>query len=759
MQEKTLISIKSKQLLKQINDDYSVYQLIPGRFNLDSKKTIEEILTSISALRESEIKFENKCFVYEKLNPVYYEVLYKDEKIFFNYVVPEKHEQLLINKIDKVFKRATLKKLDDDYFSAFKDKHYCSFYQKRHFMFSLNCDYREEGLIEGMLSALGSINKEDKVLLQIGILPVNDDWKDDWSKAYKKYRKGEEVEVKRNMFFAIADTIFDYTDKISDVVLESTLNQKVENEKKDDRMNGVGRYSTKGSSFNKITYPGFQVQIKLFCDNSERILYYGKIFDGIFKVLNTQADQELSISKAKINKLNVRKFDFEYNKNIFSSKELSVFMQMPNMRLQMEYKDQLKSIEVIETKIPEELMNGSISIGKTTYKGNEIETYWSKDKNILALPKVIIGPMNAGKSEYTKNFIVNASKNGDSVIVFDYIMNCEMSNKLLAHLDNYIVFDLSEDFKLFALAYPEVQPDENSVWDRLKTANILSRQTEFLINSLSIEPLSPRMSRYLDAACKIVYIYKGAKISDVIEVLTNHEIRRKYIDKALQSCCFGDEDSEIIDMLSLNEYDKNGNLNGTKDIKIDGITDRVNIILKDIYLRVMMKAKIDYTQHFGKWIDEGKVIIIQIPEHTFTNKQIKDTLVTYFMSRIWLSVLRRQKVNRLCHVVFDETSQIPVCASLLSNIITEARKFKVGFYFTIHYLKQFKVLLNSIKSAGVSYMLLAGVEKDNISALEEEIDPYVVEDVLKLKPFHSLNVINYGNQYAKFVSHLPEIIK
>jgi len=73
-------------------------------------------------------------------------------------------------------------------------------------------------------------------------------------------------------------------------------------------------------------------------------------------------------------------------------------------------------------------------------------------------------------------------------------------------------------------------------------------------------------------------------------------------------------------------------------------------------------------------------------------------------------------------------------------------------------MKQFKSLLDAVKSTGVSYMLLAGIEKENLQMLSEEIKPFEIDEILNMKPWHSLNVINYGNQYAKFTTHLPGVI-
>lgn len=741
-------------LITKIESPYVVYNLIPDRF-IESGKQIEEILTTITALRHSPIQIHDKRLKINQFQPIYYEIHYKNNQIYFNYAIPQQYEKILTNKINAIFRTATLKKIDD-YFAVFNNKYYCEYRQQEHFVYSLNTDYRENGFIEALLSMTKNIQDGDELLLQIGIVPCSQEWKTQWQNAYDKIREGKKLSINHSIPLAVMDGLASFVDGTLSIV-DMLLNESTSKNKKEvDLENKLEERRYRRMNTQKVNYDGYQAQIKLFCTSYERSYYYGKLFNSIFNILD--ADQQIRFVKCKPYNDNKRKFDFQINKNIFSTKELSIFMQMPNRRMQIEYRMNMKSIKNRETSLPAILNKGYIPIGVNTYKGEKQTAYFPMDKNVISLPKIVIGSMGSGKSEYTKNFAIHAAKHGDSVVYFDYIKNCEASEEISKYI-NCVKYDLSKEVNKFALAYPEIQPNEESSWERLKTANILSRQTEFLINSLTVEPLTARMNRYLDAACKVVYIHRGTKIYDVLNVLTNHVVRQDFIEKSLQANCFSLQDTEILDLLSLNEKDRKGDVIGTNDGKIEGILDRINVILKDLYLRTMMKTEINYDINFQKFMDEGKSVIIQLPEHTFTNKTIKDTIITYFMGRIWLSALQRKNPSKICHIITDEIHQAPTCCNLLSGIIVEGRKFGIDFYFTTHYLKQFKTLLDAIKSAGTSYMLLAGTEKENFTLLKEELMPYDIEDGLELEPFTSLNLINCKNKYVKFISKLPSPIK
>jgi hypothetical protein len=265
------------------------------------------------------------------------------------------------------------------------------------------------------------------------------------------------------------------------------------------------------------------------------------------------------------------------------------------------------------------------------------------------------------------------------------------------------------------------------------------------------------MIRYLYAAAMVVFIHPGKTINDVFQVLRRWQIRNEYIRLAKYSGCFAEDDEVLYDLEELHERDKDGKIVGTRESIIIGILNRIIVLNKNIYLKAMLKAPVNEIIDFEQFIKEGKTVLIRIPQTVFVDPQVRDTLVTYFISRIWLTVqLRDQKDNRLCNIIIDEVHQVPTAANFVKNHITEFRRHRLGTVFTVHYLRQFKTLLEAVKSAGASYMLLAGTEKDNLKALEEELLPFTIQEGLNLKPFYSLNIINYGDQYTKFISELPK---
>ncbi|MDF2701022.1 MAG: hypothetical protein K0Q49_2586 [Haloplasmataceae bacterium] len=417
-------------------------------------------------------------------------------------------------------------------------------------------------------------------------------------------------------------------------------------------------------------------------------------------------------------------------------------------------------------KIPKELLNGDVRIGIAELLGRQLTATWSKDKDIMSLAKIFVGCQNAGKTTALIRTVKECHMAKYSNFIIDFIESCETARKVAEVIpdDEKVIISLGEKGFIPSLAYNEVSKlinEDMDGWERVRLANLLAEQVEYLINAVTdttTGDLTAPMLRYLHSACMVTFIKPMSKINDVFTVLRRWDIRNEAIRYAKYSKCFDEDDDIFFDLDELHERDKTGKIIGTRESFIVGILNRITLLQKNPYLKAMLKADIDESQDFTNYINEGKSVFIEIPQYLFPNMMIRDILTTFFISRIWLTVQMRKnnKDARLCNVIFDEVHQVPTTARFLSNHVTEFRRHRLGLMLTCHYLKQLKDLLGSLKSSGVSYILIAGTEKENLEMLKEELKPFTVEEGLALKPHTSLNIINYGNQYAKFIAKLPK---
>lgn len=717
------------------------YQIIPN-LSIDNTKLLG-MLENTNYYRKpiERLKYqrEEDLLEFQYQYTTTYEILITKDDVKFFIGFDDNTKDNFDTELNICWKHATFKKSRFVYIG----EHTKELELSEHYFLSLKTDLRGQFPLSNILETQNILRDKEDICIRFELTPLSPTWYREVDACIEQFKKDSKVATKskldvrtvaNNVVSGALNVVYEGLDFINYFV--DTDNKVLREYPEDGRYANVIRNGLSNDTLQKPRYSAYKTRMTVSLNSKRSNILYANIVRSFNSM---SGDNSFNI----VNKSNY--------KNILSTKELAQIMQMPTKEYQSLYK--INNVDTREVEVPRKVLKGHIPIGEATIRGITYKTYWNEDKNVLPLPKIVIGPMGSGKSEYTKNFVVNAAKN-DSVIVFDYIKDCELSNDIAASIKDCIKIDLSKLENLNGLGYPEVKTPSDS-WGKLKKANMLSRQVEYLINSLSDEPLSPRMSRYLDAAAKIVFIHEESKISDVIDVLASWEVRGDFIRRS--KGILNDNDTEIVDLLSLHERDKDGKIIGTRETKIEGILDRISIMNKDIFLRKMMRSPVNLSEDFAKYMNEGKTILIQLPEHTFTNKQVKDTIVTYYMSRIWLAALQRGS-DKICHIVTDEIHQVPTAAKLVSDVITEGRKFGIGFYFTIHYLKQFRQLESAIRSAGASYIFLAGTEKENLTALEDELKPFTIADGLNLKPFHSLNIVNIGNQYAKYISKLPKPI-
>ena len=450
-------------------------------------------------------------------------------------------------------------------------------------------------------------------------------------------------------------------------------------------------------------------------------------------------------------------------KNVFSDKEAAKLIQLPQKTLQEQYK--ITRIDTREVEIVEELRKGGIRLGVAEEKGQDIPVFHPTDKNSQGCTWIIAAGQGGGKTTLGKNIMYDSYKMGNANIVIEYLQDCQISRDLEKVIppEDRIVINADDMESLPPLAYPEASKritENTDKWERLKVANLLAHQVEYLINTVSDEKsgdLTVRMTRFLFSAAMAVFIHPDTTVSDVFGCLRDYNKRQGWVNLARKSGLFEKDDEIFYDLRELDKEEK-GKAVGTRDDLIAGILNRIAALTKDITLKEMLRKPISYKHDFIKYIEEGKTILIKIPEKdNLKSPSVRDTIATYWFTRIWLCLQMREQGshNRMTKILFDEIENTPTLTEFISHHIHEFRRHQLGAIFTVHYMEQFKKLLTPIMNVGMSIQLLAGTSEHAFKMFSNLMQPFTLEDGLNLKQFQALNIINYGNQYARFIGWLP----
>ncbi|KEI90696.1 hypothetical protein N493_14860 [Clostridium botulinum B2 433] len=782
-------SIKISDYFEIIHPKYSVLQITPntGNRNYDTEliaKTIANMYRMPYQRIMKEIKNKGFKIVYELPVKTMFEISITKDDCTFHIMVPRLYKNLFIEKCTEVWKRVTVKEVStipidtNDLNKALK---YQLYYEKEDAL-SLKINKKTNDPLNNILNVMDIMGEDDKIDILYNFMPADQSrWKGNYKETMKKIQAGFPIDKEKLNISVILKYIgiglIKFIDLAFDIFNDVVGDGKPRSHSEIaitaiDKLSNLSSITTKKENAVVIN-----TQLLIASKSKDKTRQQNNAYAVLESYKNLGQDNSLQYKKVN-SKSKINPYDYKFKKvdiNRMSTLECNNFMQIPGRELLQRFKINTK-VDVLENPIPEELQKGYVYLGPSNYKGKEYKAYMRNEYNFGNLALLLLRPQGGGKTTFIANMSKNNNDKHESVIILDYIKNCELANtvKKVVNKDDVIDLDLSKKECFQGLGFNEVKCEGKDEFEMFKMSNMKAEQTMSFIDAINTDglPLTSKMRRYLSAAANLVYIHDDTSIGDVIKCLQDFRKRNyyiSYIDKLSE-----DGKNYFYDMIAtLKELDEikeekdkktkeviSREIVGTKESKIDGILDRVNLIQENIYLKYMFNMKCDNNVDFVKAMDEGKVILIKMPEDSFNNQMVKNVLVTFFTSKIVLATKLRgslhEKPSR-CNVFYDELYQAPTAENVICSVLSQLRKFGTKIVISAHYMNQLiPQLKNEIKASGASYMLLQGADKKNFQELKEEMKPYELEDLLNLKQFHSLNLIKYEKGYAKFITKLPK---
>ncbi len=691
---------------------------------------------------QKDIRREEKKFVIESEMKCSYVIdIYKSDVRFY-FVVPAQYKNMLKSKISDTWPKATVKE-EQEIKSFNKDSWIYGLEYKYDDSLSLSVDKKSNALLSSILNTVSIMEDDDRLTLMYNMEPCSQyGWNNRALEAHKSYNADIPIPHKSgvNRFTRLVSTsLIALIDLVLDVFREfcgeSTKDIKLISELKN-------KLSVQTLQKANDTVINTQIAVISYSQDKFRIKNNAMVACNSFFTL--RGDNELepvrvkSINKAPVNKTGVL--------------EGGGLIQLPGKELLKEHN--INHINVLETKVPEELQKGYIRIGKSTCKGNTVQTYFSPDKEIANLPVILLGPMGAGKTFQNLQYAKDVIAADEGLICIDYIKKCELASSIekITPKDKMIVIDLSNENDLQSFSFNEYTNTSLAPFERVENANLKQQQYTQLIDAIyKGEPLSGQMRKYFTSAADVVLLQENTGLKNIIECLENHEKRQEYI-KAIPSECRQLLESRISQLMQLDDEKT-----GTKYSKIEHIMDRVNSLREDIRMEMMFTKSPEKNINFVEAMNNGKVILVKMPGDKFRSEHVRNVLTTFFISKIWLACnIRGVQQDRPLryHLLLDEIFQAPTAYKTLTNILRECRKFQLRLVFTAHQLADLEEMNQGLKSSGASYILLQGTDKQNFKQLEEEFKRcgFVLDDLLNLKKWHSLNLIKCNSGYCAYVA-------
>ena len=766
-------NVPMSKLLEVKKAEYITVQLIPTKSNKNNAtSSIAALINSMYVKVNKLITIENKKLIIKNTLKASYYIHITKKDVGFYFIIPKVHFIKFKSKFTEVWKNIEIREVD----SIPIDPNECTKYQLRYSMndsLSLSVDKRNNELLSSNMSVLEVLEQNECVGIFYNFIPTSEQesnyFKITYKEAIERYKNGENLKKSKNVIDLGIITLKFLITFLDDLV-NSILSTSKINHQLFISTNKIESPSTIRKAKNNICKS--QVIILSKSDKKERekqlSLSACNSFDEISednKLVSKKINKKINIYSTIINDVTV---------NMTSEDECNNFIALPGASLLNQYKN-IEHKQTRENPVPEELKSGVVNLGEVKYKDNKECAYLSNDKSLQSLPLAIMGGSRSGKSTFSINMCKNIIDAGEGLIVIDFIKNTELAEQIkgITPADRLIEIDLSNPKHVQSLAYNEIRIKEGMSKDEvLKTARMQANYVLQLVNIINNDDkqLAPKMRKYLGAAARVAFCSPGTSMKDILKILQSHTVRHEFIDKLSDELKIDLEDS-IIALEELDDYSKVTKDNpipticGTKDNKIEGIIDRIDLLRENLVIDSMLSKDPKDNVDFVDAIEQGKVVLIRMRDIDFDDDISIDILTTFFIQKIWIATKIRGTMHEhpgRCTVLIDEVFQSPTSQKLLTKQFVQSAKFGLKYVLTLHYMDQLsKEAQSALKNSNASYMLISGVDKKAFEALEEEfnIHGYCLDDLLNLKQYHSLNLIKSKDGYESFITKLPPELK
>lgn len=758
--------------------NYIYLRLIPDKSIRNYNSTnIAKSITNMYKSITKRIKREEKTFVFEtQLKCSYMVDIYKSNVEFY-FIVPEQYENIAIEKIREIWSKCTIEKVEGiKQFSQDALNYQLNY--KNEDALSLNVNKTSNEPLNSVLNVMEIMKENDRIAIFYNFMCCNQlGWQKQYDDTMKKIKDKRPIQREKLTMSYILKITLTYLIEMLDVVItvlnDFTGGNNASNinllETVAETLNFNSRSELSVNTKKKKVTEILNTQIVILSESNDLTRKENNALALCQSFKSIDEDNELIYkklsSKKKINFEDFKVHGAEENK--VSIEECQNFIQMPGRTLLEEHK--INHINTSESEVPYELQNGSKCIGANIYKGLKTNTYLTMDKDYKNLAVAVIGASRSGKSSLLGNLARDSIKNNECVIVLDYIENCGLSEEIKTCIPSNKVLEINlHDYtKLQGLGYNEAIKETNEPFYIYESAKQQASQVSTLINSLNIEgsEFTPKMVRYLNAACLIAFVNKGA-IKDVLMILQNHIIRKEFVDNIPESLKEYLEEYvgylEELDEWSKATKDNQSEVIGTKVTNIVGILDRFSKLKENTYMEMMLKKGIENNINLYEEMEKNQCIFIKMPESMFSTQQDRDVMTTYWLTKIWISSqVRAWKIpnrydRKTVTVITDEIAQLENAEKYLGSKLDQTAKFGVKFILSTMYINQLRIK-EKLRTANTSYIFISGADKQNFKEMKEEFveKGFELEDMQKLKRYHSLNYIKYEGGYWAGITKLP----
>lgn len=424
-----------------------------------------------------------------------------------------------------------------------------------------------------------------------------------------------------------------------------------------------------------------------------------------------------------------------------SLEEMATLMHMPSKKLSavpnIAWGKNLlgeppEELPYISKEMPVEEKKEINVFAKTEYKNKEV--IYGLKRADRRRHMYVIGKTGTGKSTLLANMAINDLKNDEGMCVID--PHGDLVDTILNYIpkrriNDVIYIDPSDTERTVKLNLFE---GENVVHRELIASGIVS-----VFKKLYAYSWGPRLEYILRNSLLTLLKADEARLSDVLDLLTNPKFRATIVDKL---------DDPILKSFWVNEYDKMQERQRTEAIA--SILNKVGQFVSSPIVRNIVNAR-KSSFSIEDAMSEGKILLVNLSQGKL-GEDNATLLGSMIITKIQLAAMARvnlpEEERKDFYLYVDEFQNF--ATESFTKILSEARKYRLDLILANQYIAQIPEEVQKAIFGNCGSMVSFVMGADDAAVFTNEFgNKYTAEDLVSLSRYQIINRLSIDNIVSK----------
>jgi hypothetical protein len=713
---------------------HSILEIRTSRDADHSPETAAQIFTTIPDLQDK--LWDRLRGIHEKLS---FELIVENQTIYFTVRTPARLVEYIISLIQSSYPEALIQQIEYDFFETFLDEstlpgplattprhiEFAALSLKQIDFFPLKTyqDFAEVDPLAPVLSILSKVQSQDRIGIQYLVRRGSDAWK---NKVQSQVDVSTGVGVIGNIVNSFSGS------ESAAKAPAQTMNQSQKR-----------RLIEK-----KLSAQSLETSLRLIVssDTKERAELLLETVSTAFKSMSQSEGNSLQLKRPVffkqdfLKKLVQRSFSRSHKQHL-SVDELATLFHWPNSKLSFIPNiawgktllgEPPENLPIVNRYTDSELRKHINLFARTQFK-NEQQIYGLRRPD-RRRHMYVIGKTGTGKSTLLANMAINDLKNNEGLCVID--PHGDLIETLLDYIPSHrindvVYFDPADAEKTVKINLFE---GENTQHRELIASGIVS-----VFQKLYSYSWGPRLEYILRNALLTLLQSEQARMSDIVDLLTNEKFRQKIVDE-LQD--------EILKNFWVYEFNKMPDRQRTEAVA--PILNKVGQFVSSPIIRDVVNA---HRSSFSieEVMNEGKILLVNLSQGKL-GEDNATLLGAMLITKIQLAAMGRVYIpendRRDFYLYVDEFQNF--ATESFNKILSEARKYRLNLILSNQYIAQIPEDVQKAIFGNCGSMISFVMGADDAAAFQKEFgELYTKDDLVSLGRYQIVNKITIDNVISR----------